>query len=146
MTADAAASPASVERQHQPRQAEAVALDDAREHGAQLLARRVVGVVAELLDAVGECGVREHQADALQRPVDAALRRGRPQRVGGGLTAGEPLERLSVIVAERGDGGIELLVRRRPQRPVEQSEGLQAGLHLVHGPSSYRGDALGGGQ
>ena len=40
--------------EHHPGDRQAVALDDAGQHLAQLLARRVVGVVAELLDAVGQ--------------------------------------------------------------------------------------------
>ena len=32
----------------------------------------------------------------------------------------------------------QLVIARRPQRPVEQSERLQAGLHLVHAPRRYR--------
>jgi hypothetical protein len=98
-------------------------------------------VVTELLDAVGECGIGEHQPDALQRPIDASLGRRRPEGFRGRRAADESLERLAVVVAEGRDGGTELVVRRRPQRPVEQPEGLQAGLHLVHGPPSYRGDA-----
>ena len=95
-------------------------------------------MVTELLDAVGEGGVGEDEGDALHRPVDASLRRGSPQRLGGGLAAGEALDGLPVIVAERGDDRVQLLVRRRPQGPIEQPERLQAGLHLVHGPRRYR--------
>ena len=82
MTAEAAASPATVDASIRRVGAEPVALDDAGQHGAQLVARRVVGVVAELLDAVGERGVGEHQGDALHRAVDAPL--------GGGVADAPP--------------------------------------------------------
>jgi hypothetical protein len=125
--------------EHQPRHPEPVALDDAGEHGTQLVARRVVGMVAELADAVGEAGVRQHEGEALHRPVDAPLGGRGAHRLRRRLPAGEPLDGLPVVVAEGGEDGVELLVRRRPQGPIEQSERLQAGLHLVHGPRRYRG-------
>ena len=101
MTSPPAASPATVEASITRVIGQAVALDDAGQHGAQLVARRVVGVVAELLDAVGERGVGEHQGDALHRPVDAALGGRGADRLGRRLAAGEPLDRLAVVVVER---------------------------------------------
>ena len=100
--------------------------------------RRVVGVVAELLDAVGEGGVGEHEGDALHRPVEAALGAASRMACGDVLAAGESLERLAVVVVERLDDGRQLVVGRRPQSAVEQPERLQAGLHLVHGARRYR--------
>ena len=125
-------------RQHHLRDAEPVALDEPRQDGAQLVARRVVGMVAELLDAVGQRRVGEHEGEALHRPVDAPLGRRGTDRLRRDGAAGDPFDRLAVVVAEGGDDGVQLLVGGRPQCPVEQSERLQAGLHLVHGPRRYR--------
>jgi hypothetical protein len=61
-----------------------VTLDEAGEHLAELVARGVVGVVTELLDAIGEARVGEHDGDALERAVDAALDR-RPPRMAAGV-------------------------------------------------------------
>ena len=68
------------------------------------------------------------------RPLAAASR----IASGVGSSAGEPLDGLAVVVAERRRRRAQLVVGRRPQRPVEQPERLQAGLHLVHGPRRYR--------
>ena len=127
--------------QHQARRAQSVAFDDAGQDGTQLVAGGVVGVVTELLDAVGQRGVRQHQGDALHRAVDATLGRGLADGVRRGVTAGQPLDGLSVVVTEGGHDACQLVVGGRAQGPVEQPERLQAGLHLVHGPRRYRSSA-----
>ena len=73
------------------------------------------------------------------RPLAAASR----IASGGGRPTGQALDGLAVVVAEGGEDGVELLVGRRPQRPIEQSERLQAGLHLVHGRRRYRSASAG---
>ena len=124
--------------QHEPCHTDPVPFDDPGQHGAQLVRRRVVGVVTELLDGVGERGVREDEREALHRPVDATLgcclaycaRRRR--------TAGQPLDRFPVIVVETFDHRFQLLVGGGPEGAIEQAEGLQPRSHLVHAARRYR--------
>ena len=68
------------------------------------------------------------------RPLAAASR----MASGVGVTAGQALDGLAVVVAEGGHDACQLVVGGGAQGPIEQPERLQAGLHLVHGPRRYR--------
>ncbi len=57
--------------EHDAGHGDAVALDDAGQHVVQLRGRRVVGVVAELGDAVGQAQIGQHGSDCLHAAVDA---------------------------------------------------------------------------
>ena len=73
------------------------------QHALSSIGRRVVGVVAEFRDAVGQAGVGEHGRDRLHAPVDAArLHRG-PDTIGV-ERIDERVETLAVVVVERLDG------------------------------------------
>ena len=121
--------------EHHPGDRQAVALDDAGQHLAQLLARRVVGVVAELLDAVGQRRVGEHDGDALHRAVDPALarrRRGSPSGVASPLD--DSRSSASRWSSSRpATAAVSSSSDVCADRPVEQPERLQPGLHLIHG-------------
>ena len=100
---------------------------------AQLVGGRVLGVVAELLDAVGEAGIGEHEGDALERAVESPrgdrLADARRRRLG----ADQLGEGVAVVVVEGADGAGELFVGGGGEAAVEQPERLEAVLHLVHG-------------
>ena len=120
--------------QHHPGDRQAVALDDAGQHLAQLLARRVVGVVAELLDAVGQRRVGEHEGDALHRPVDAGPStppRGSPPASPRRPTTRSSASRWSSSRASTAAASSSSDAARIDA--VEQPERLQPRLHLIHG-------------
>ena len=68
--------------EHDPHVGDAVALDEARQHVLELIGRRILGVVAELLDAVGQAGVGEDRRDGLHAAVDPTGLDGGPDTVG----------------------------------------------------------------
>ena len=127
MIAAADASPATVDASMMPGARQTVSLDDAGQHLPQLIARRIVGVLTELLDAVGEARVGEHHGDALHRAVETALGDRLPNRVGIEIVASYQLTcRIAMLVIERGDDGGQLVVGRRLERAVEQAKRLQS--------------------
>ncbi len=123
-------------RQHDARGRDTVALDDPRQHRLELIGRRVVGVVAELGDAVGQAGVGEDGGDRLHAAVDAARLHRRPDAVSV-ERIDERVETLAVIVVERLDRRGEFLVGGGLERSIEQAERLHPVLHLIHGPRRY---------
>ena len=44
----------------------------------------------------------------------------------------------AVLIGERVDGGLEIVVRRIREGTIEEAEGLEAGLHLIHVERRYR--------
>ena len=61
-------------------------------------------------------------------------------------TVGEALDRLAMIVVERCDEGVDLVVGGRRERSIEQPQRLETGLHGVHVPRRYRGHVTVGGR
>jgi hypothetical protein len=113
-----------------------VALGDAGEHVLELLGRRVVGVVAEFLDAVGEAEVGDDRSDRLHVTVDAPGPDGGPHPLGR-RRLDERLEALAMILVERFDRGGEFFVGGGLERAVQQSERLHPVLRLIHVARRY---------
>ena len=140
MIAAAGASPATVAASMIRTLADAVALDEAGQHVLELIGRRILGVVAELLDAVGQAGVGEDGRDGLHAAVDPTGLDGGPDTVGV-ERLDERLETLTVVVVEGFDGSGQLVVGGRLERAVDQAERLHPVLHLVHAQRRYRASA-----
>src|SRR5690606_12401523 len=88
--------------------------------------------------AVGEAQIREHEGDALHRAVEPSAGDRGTDLVGAGGVADELDEGVAVLLVERRDGGVEGVGCGAGKRAVEQSERLEARLHLVHGTRRYR--------
>ena len=114
-----------------------MALDHAREDLAQLIARWVVGIVAELFDAVGERGVGDHGGDRLHPAVDASGADRFTNTVGRHLLD-KRRQAVAVVLVECLDRGRQLFVGGGFERPIEQAECLHPVLHLVHDGRRYR--------
>ena len=123
--------------QHDAHAGDAVALDEAGQHVLELIGRRILGVVAELLDAVGKAGVGEDGRDRLHAAVDPTGLHGGPDTVGV-ERLDERFETLAVVVVEGFDGRRQLVVGGRLERAVDQAERLHPVLHLVHAQRRYR--------
>jgi hypothetical protein len=123
-----------------------VLVDHAGQHLLEVVLARVVAVVAELGDEVGEARVGEHRRDLLETAAHPTASHGGPQRhrasgrvLEAALTgAGELVEGRDVVLGQRGHEGLELGVGHGRHRPVEQRQRLQAVLHLIHGQPGYR--------
>lgn len=125
--------------QHHLRDFEAVALDEAGRHCLELLGGGILGVIGELLDAIGEAFVGENERQALHRAVEAALGRSGPHSVCVGLSGSDELvERVAMFFRQCLDNRHEGVIGHVRKRAVEQPEGLEAGLHLIHGIRRYR--------
>ena len=86
-----------------------------------------------------QAGVGDDEGDALHRPVEPAAGDGpADRRCVDRVAVDELLERLTMVVLHRLEDGGQLVVGRALERTVEQAEGLETGLHLVHGPRRYR--------
>ena len=105
---------------------------------AQLVGGRAIGIVAERLDAVGQTGVGQDQRDALHRAVEAALGECGADAVGVGFGTDELVDRLSVIIAQGAEHRGEIVIGHVGERTIEETEVLEAGLHLIHVVRRYR--------
>jgi SAM-dependent methyltransferase len=102
----------------------------------------MVGVVAELLDAVGQAGVGEDQGHRFECAVEPATLGGGAHGIWigriTGRRVGELVERLAVLLTHRLYRGDERVVGQEGERAVEQSERLKTGLGLIHVGRRYR--------
>ena len=112
--------------------------DDWREHFLELIGRRVVGVLAELLDASGEGGVRNDRRDCFHGAIDAAGLDGGAHAVDIEFAFDERLKAFTMIVVERLDGRGQLFVGGGLDRAVEETQRLHAVLDVIHGQRRYR--------
>jgi len=103
-----------------------VGLDEARKGLLELFGRRVIGMVSQLLDAVGQAGVGDHQGRSLHGAVESPPPERCSDRGGVRLGAEEFVERLAMFVVERLDRGVEVGIGRSGERAVEQTESLEA--------------------
>ena len=138
MIAEAGASPATVAASMMRVDATPWRSTSPGQHRLELIGRRVVGVIAEFGDAVGQAGVGEHGGDRLHAPVDAARLHARLRIAASVERLDERVEAFAVVVVERLDGGDELVVGGGLERAIEQTERLHPVLHLIHGPRRYR--------
>ncbi len=122
--------------QHDAGDRHTVTFGEAREHLAQLVGGGVLGMVAELLDAVGETCIGEHEGDAFERAVESPVGDRLADRGGVGIGAGQFHQCVAVVVVECGDGGVELFVGGAAEAAVEQAQRLEAVLDLIHGRST----------
>ena len=109
--------------EHDARHREAVTFDDAGQHLAQLFARRVVGVLAELLDAIRQRRIGEHEGDAFHRTVEPALRCRIAERCRRRLAAHDAFEGLTVVFVE---GRLPWPPTRRPKSPGSSGRAARA--------------------
>ena len=133
--------------QRQANRRQPVALDQPGRHLGQVVLGRVVGRVAQLLDAVGQARIGQHGGDLLERTGHAPTGDGGTDRDGAGrwifearlvASTAELVDRLAVVVGQRGHECLEFVVGHGEQSTIEQRQRLEAVLHLIHGLRGYR--------
>lgn len=92
----------------------------------------MIGVVTELFDAIGEACIGDDHDDAFHGAIESAPAGGVTDVDRIGLAEDEFGERVEVVFVEGLDKGGDLGVGGERDGSVEESEGLQTGLHLIH--------------
>ena len=118
--------------EHQLGHRQAVLVDQAGQDLAELVARRMVGILAEFGDAFGETGIGQDQGDALQRAVETTTGRGLAQLRRVGLATDEFVDRFAVFVGKLFERSREFGIGCVGERAVEQAECLEASLDVIH--------------
>ena len=118
--------------EHHAGGSETVAFDDAWQHRLEVFGRRVFGVVTELLDAILVALACQEEHDAFEGAVETTARCGVTKMNRIEFARNDALQSLEWLFVEAGNQGCEFGVGGERKRAVEESEGLQTGLHLIH--------------